>query len=95
MLKTFNKFIIGIMAAFIILAVIIVSGVIQDQIESDKVDRLDNIIRDTLEKYKPDREAQKLSRDTIQFNYDLNKQQSETLEEIHKLLKNQSSTTFS
>lgn len=51
------------------------------KIQADKVASLDNIIRGTLEDYKPDRESAQLSRDTIQ---DINKTTTEILGLVKK-----------
>ena len=78
----------------VIIASILVMGSIRDS-KLEKLDlttiklenktaSLDNVIRETLEKYQPDRAAQQLSRETIQ---DINKTVTEILEEQSILLK--------
>lgn len=68
-LEKIIKFQTYIIAAFIIalivVSIIVISIAVTAQLNQEKINRLDNVIRGTLEEYKPDRDAQKASRETI------------------------------
>ena len=94
----FNKILTLFIVIFVIMTVIIAAMLVMGSIRDSKLEKLesttiklenktaslDNVIRDTLEKYQPDRAAQQLSRETIQ---DINKTVTEILEEQSILLK--------
>jgi outer membrane murein-binding lipoprotein Lpp len=71
--QLFTKLITLFIVIFVVMTVIIASILIMGNIRDSKIESLenktgslDNVIRDTLEKYQPDRAAQQLSRETIQ-----------------------------
>jgi sensor histidine kinase regulating citrate/malate metabolism len=87
----FNKVLTLLVVIFVLMTVIIAAILFMGQIRDSKIERLevstasnanstaslDHVIRETLIKYQPDRDAQQKSRDTIQNNsqilIDLNK----------------------
>lgn len=75
LVRHFNRIVVLLVIVFIVIAFIITAILYMGHLRDSKIERLelttgslDNIIRDTLQKYQPDRAAQQLSRETIQEN---------------------------
>lgn len=85
-IQFFNKVIILFLAVLVIMAIIIASNMINTIYNSSKVASLDNVIRETLVKYQPDRTAQQNSRETIQESNLLLHQLNETINGVDKNL---------
>jgi uncharacterized membrane protein len=80
-LQYFNKVLTLFIVILVIMSVVIAGLITLKFQEINTVNSLDQIIRETLEKYKPDREAQQLSRDLI-------KDTNEDVDEIKEIVKN-------
>lgn len=80
-LQYFNKVLTLFIIILVIMSVIIASLIVLKIQEIGTVNSLDKTIRDTLQKYQPDRAAQQLSRETIQENNVL-------LEQLNKSMSN-------
>jgi len=78
-IQFFNKVITLFIVVLGIMSIIIASNMINTIYNSSKVASLDNVIRDTLVKYQPDREAQQNSRETIQDSNQILHQLNETI----------------
>ena len=87
-LQYFNKVLTLFIIILVIMSVIIASLIVLKIQEIGTVNSLDKTIRDTLEKYKPDRDAQQKAREAIFNNTGILEENNLLLEQQNHLLMN-------